>query len=154
MNTEMRTNHLRSSASQTLLNRKPSQERSFCGKVKKKMKGGTPQKLRNVEKLKKIFEIGNENSSLRKGCVGLRQRQPVVNPLDNLEKARRELHICADQLEEGRQTGPRQEGDRAGLAIRDWSDAPGLGAEDPTRAGLPRVEGGWVGKAGYAEICC
>ena len=43
MNTEMRNNHQRSSASQTLLNRKPSQERSFCGKVKKKMKGGTPQ---------------------------------------------------------------------------------------------------------------
>ena len=74
--------------------------------------------------------------------------------MDNPETARQELDICADQLEGGRQTGPRQEGDRDGVAGSDWSDAPRLGAEELTRAGLPGVERGWVGKAGYAEMRC
>ena len=152
MNTEMRATHPRSSASQTLLSRKQGQERSICGKVMKKIKGGTPQKVKNVEKLKKIFEIGAEEPSLRKGWVELRQRQPVSNPLDYLGATRLELEICVDQLEGGTQAGPRQERYRDGVAGYDWRDAPRLGAEEPTRAGLPGVEGGWVGKAGHAEM--
>ena len=152
MNTEMRATHPRTSASQTLLSRKQGQERSICGKVMKKMKGGTPQKVKNVEKLKKIFEIGAEEPSLRKGWVELRQRQLVSNPLDYLGATRLELEICVDQLEGGTQAGPRQERYRDGVAGHDWRDAPRLGAEEPTRAGLPGVEGGWVGKAGHAEM--
>ena len=67
--------------------------------------------------------------------------------MDNPETARQELDICVDQLERGEQTGPRQEGDRDGVPSGDWSDAPGLGADDPTRAGLPWVEGSWGGQA-------
>ena len=124
MNTEMRATHLRSSASQTLLFRKQGQERSVCGKVMKKVKGGTPQKIKNVEKLKKIFEIGTEEPSLRKGWVELRQRQSVSNPLDNFGATRLELEICVDQLEGGTQNGPRQERYRDGVAGYDWMDAP------------------------------
>ena len=59
------------------------------------------------------LNFSNENlncvhpPSLRKGRVGLRQRQLDFNPLDNLETTRRELDICADKLEGGRQTGPK-----------------------------------------------
>ena len=105
-----------------------------------------------VEKLKKIFEIGAEEPSLRKGWVELRQGQLVSNPLDYLGATRLELEICVDQLEGGTQAGPRQERFRDGVAGHDWRDAPRLGAEEPTRAGLPEVEGGWVGKAGHAEM--
>ena len=72
MKLEMRAPNMRPSASQQLLSSvKLSQERSFGGKVMKKIKGGTPKKIKNVEKLKKCFETRNEKSSLRKGWVGL-----------------------------------------------------------------------------------
>ena len=121
----------------------------------KKLKGGTSKKLKNVENLKKCFENGAEGSSLRKWWVGLRQMQQNFNLLDNPGAAgntRRELEICAGQWERGTQTGPRQEGDRDGVPGRDWTQTPGQGADDPTRAGLP-----WVGdsrgrKADKAEM--
>ena len=65
--------------------------------------------------------------------------QQNLNLLDNPGATRQELEICVDQLERGKQTGHRQEGDRDVVPISDWSQTPGQGPDDPTRAGLPRV---------------
>ena len=78
--------------------------------------------------------------------------QQTLNLLDNPGATRQELEICVGQLERGEQTGPRQEGDRDGVPSSDWSQTPGQGADDPTRAGLPWVEDSWGGQAGKAEM--
>ena len=90
------------------------------GRVMKKQRG-TPTKLQNVKSLKKIFE--NLSSPTKQITELLLQSSGanIFNLSTTTECSRLELKICADQLDGGTRTGPRQEG---GLDLQQDCDWP------------------------------
>jgi hypothetical protein len=139
MRTEMRTTEERTTASCTLSTLQCHARSPGVGKVMK-LERGTPNKKKNVQKLKKIFENENSVSSLTMGCTELLLQSSAANPLFNPQATvhpRLKPKICVDQSSGRTQTGPRE---RGGLDLQpscDWTRLSMQEAGGPTRLEVP-----------------
>jgi hypothetical protein len=96
-----------------------------------KPKRGTPSKLNNVKKLRKIFEMDSSSSPRTRGYIELlSQSNRGFNPV-NLSTttgcAKLKLKFCVGQQEGGTQTGPRQDGKLEIRLSQDWPSQTRLG---------------------------
>ena len=103
-------------------------ERSPMGGRVMKMRKGTPTKMQKVKSLRILFE---NTSSPTKQVAELLLQSSGVNPFNlstTTKCSRLELKICADQSDEGTQTGLRQEGR---LDLQPDCDWPSQGSPEP-----------------------
>ena len=110
-----------------------SQERFPGGGKVMKPKRGTPNKLNNVKKLRKIFEISSSSPATEGYVELLSQSNKGLNPT-NLSTTtgctRLKPKFCVSQPGGGTQTGPRQDGLLELQLSQDWPSQNRLGLGD------------------------